>query len=90
MFDINLNRVKSSERPYPDFSSTSYGRTMRGQGSAELCRTVPNKVRQQSTTTMYDNNVRKKRTANFRRQDLGNGLTDLYETLSVFGPHLCS
>ena len=47
-----------SERPYPDFSSTSYGRTMWGQSSAEPCRTVPNKVRQQCTVTTYGNKVR--------------------------------
>ena len=71
--------------------------------TAELCgvkvrpnRAVPyrtkygNNVRQQSTATMYGNNVRQKRTANFRRQYLGNGLSDLHETLTVLGPHLCS
>ena len=79
-----------SERPYPDFSSTSYGRTMWGQSSAEPCRTVPNKVRQQCMVTTYGNNVRQKRTAIFRRQYLGNGLSDLHETLTVLGPHLCS
>ena len=52
-----------SERPYPDFSSTSYGRTMRGQSSAEPCRTVPNKVRQQCTATKYGNKVRQQRKA---------------------------
>ena len=60
---------------------------MWGQSSAE-----------QSTATKYGNNVRqqrmattygKKRTANFRRQYLGNGLSDLHETLTVLGPHLC-
>ena len=55
------------------------------------CRTkYGNKVRQRCKATIYGNNVRKKRTANFRCQYLGNRLSDLDETLSVFGPHLCS
>ncbi len=45
------------------FSSTSYGRTLWGQSSAEPCRTVPNKVRQQCTVTTYGNKVRQQRTA---------------------------
>ena len=53
----------SSERPYLDFSSTAYGRTMGGQSAAEPCRAVPNKVRQQCTATMYGNNARQQRTA---------------------------
>ena len=67
---------------------------MRGQSSAEPCRTVPNKVWQQCTATKYGNNVRQKRTAKMhvqlRRQYLGNVSSDLLETLTVFGPHLCS
>ena len=54
----NYHDNHSSDRPYPDFSSTSYGRVMWGQSSAEPCRTVPNKVRQQSTATTYGKNER--------------------------------
>ena len=58
---------------------------------AVLCRTkYGNNVRQQCTATKFGNDVRQKRTANFRRQYLGNGVSDLYETLTVSGPHLCS
>ena len=49
-----------SEWPYPNFSSTSYGRTMWGQSSAEPCRTMPNKVRQECTATKYGDDVRQK------------------------------
>ena len=92
-FCFHVNAQKSvfvSERPYPDFSSTSYGRTIWGQSSVDPCRTMPNRVRQQRTATKYGNEEQQKRTANFRRQYLGNGLSDLHETLTVFGPHLCS
>ena len=59
--------------------------------TAELCgvKVRPNRA-EQSTATKYGNDVWQKRTANFRRQYIGNGLSDLHETLTVFGPHLCS
>ena len=60
--------------------------------TAELCgvkvrpnRAVPfrtkygNNVQPQRTATTYGNNVRQKRTVNFRRQYLGNGLSELIE-----------
>ena len=52
----------TSERPYPDFSSTSYGRTMWVKvrpNRAVPCRTkYGNNVRQQRTAKTHGNNVR--------------------------------
>ena len=49
--------VVGSERPNAQFLSAKFGHTMWGQSSAEPCRTVQNKVRQQRTAKTYGNNL---------------------------------
>ena len=81
-----------SWEPDRTLSQLVNGRTLIFQvhRTAELCGVKVRPNRAVPCRTKYGNNVRQKRTANFRRQYLGNGLSDLHETLTVFGPHLCS